>query len=316
MRRLLLILFFASFSGAGTTAAAPPVSVMPDSLLVMFWNLENMFDTDASNGGEEFSPQGSRRWTWKRFNIKCEAVSKVIFAVSDRFGRLPDVIAFAEIENGYVLRKIVSSTNLRKYRYACVHFESRDPRGIDVGLLYRKDVLDVGSARPVRLDSIATRDILCVDFMNGPAVLVNHHPSKFSGARQSDSRRKAAMRCMMETVDSLKKCGKDIIISTGDFNAPGDDPNFGMADGIMVNKSLELLSKGLGTIRYDGRWELIDMFFTTGVFQSRMHIFDFPALLCRDKAHGGMKPFRTYSGPRYNGGVSDHLPIVLECEFN
>ena len=33
--------------------------------------------------------------------------------------------------------------------------------------------------------------------------------------------------------------------------------------------------------------------------------------LTEDRTHGGLKPLRTYSGPRYTAGVSDHLPIVL-----
>ena len=30
-----------------------------------------------------------------------------------------------------------------------------------------------------------------------------------------------------------------------------------------------------------------------------------------DKAFGGTKPRRTFVGPRYTGGVSDHLPVVF-----
>ena len=35
-------------------------------------------------------------------------------------------------------------------------------------------------------------------------------------------------------------------------------------------------------------------------------------LLEKDKKWGGLKPRRTFIGPRYNAGVSDHLPIVLK----
>ena len=36
-----------------------------------------------------------------------------------------------------------------------------------------------------------------------------------------------------------------------------------------------------------------------------------PFLMAEDRTHGGLKPLRTYSGPRYTAGVSDHLPILL-----
>ncbi|MDZ7776740.1 MAG: hypothetical protein U5L09_14620 [Bacteroidales bacterium] len=31
-----------------------------------------------------------------------------------------------------------------------------------------------------------------------------------------------------------------------------------------------------------------------------------------DERYGGTKPFRTYSGPRYIGGYSDHLPVFMD----
>ena len=43
---------------------------------------------------------------------------------------------------------------------------------------------------------------------------------------------------------------------------------------------------------------------------SRMEICTVPFLLADDSSAAGKKPLRTYSGPRYIGGVSDHLPIM------
>ena len=34
-------------------------------------------------------------------------------------------------------------------------------------------------------------------------------------------------------------------------------------------------------------------------------------ILIKDNTHAGEKPLRTYVGPRYSGGVSDHLPVLL-----
>jgi hypothetical protein len=45
---------------------------------------------------------------------------------------------------------------------------------------------------------------------------------------------------------------------------------------------------------------------------AEMKVEYIPFLMVRDTRHPGMKPFRTYSGPRYIGGVSDHCPILLE----
>lgn len=37
-------------------------------------------------------------------------------------------------------------------------------------------------------------------------------------------------------------------------------------------------------------------------------------LLEEDKKYGGVKPHRTFLGPVYVGGISDHLPIVAGFE--
>ena len=47
----------------------------------------------------------------------------------------------------------------------------------------------------------------------------------------------------------------------------------------------------------------------------RLQVFAPLFLLEEDKTYYGYKPFRTYSGPRYVGGYSDHLPLYLDLFF-
>ena len=70
-------------------------------------------------------------------------------------------------------------------------------------------------------------------------------------------------------------------------------------------------------IKYDGKWDLIDHFYVSPglAAHARMRILRIPFLLARDTAHSGEKPLRTYSGPRHIGGVSDHLPVLLDVAF-
>ena len=89
-----------------------------DSLLVMFWNVENFFDwTDQGTGDsdKEFSSYGDRHWTKSRFYEKCDAIAKSIFLIGDIYGRMPDVIGLAEVENRGVITKLLNYTLLRKY---------------------------------------------------------------------------------------------------------------------------------------------------------------------------------------------------------
>lgn len=75
-----------------------------DSLLIMFWNLENFFDwkddsLSVSPSDSEFSSFGRRHWTKKRFQAKCNAIAKSFLWIQDLKGRLPDAVGVAEVEN-------------------------------------------------------------------------------------------------------------------------------------------------------------------------------------------------------------------------
>lgn len=300
-----------------------------DSLMVMFWNMENFFDhTDGGEGesDKEFSSMGSRHWSRKRFYAKCNSFAKSLLWLSDEYGKLPDLIGLAEIENSKVLYRLIHDTVLRKTDYSYIHFDGRDRRGIDVAILYRKSVMSPESiTRKVPVfngDTLDTRDILHVRMaLKGHLeprsidFIVNHHPSKFGGEKASEGRRNAAMTCMKELCDSLfhSELKSDGIIAMGDFNDTPDSSPFSLIDDILDNKGLRLYEDGHGTIRFQGKWELIDMFLTSEEFSGRseMEIAEIPFLMVRDTRHSGMKPFRTYSGPRYIGGVSDHCPIIL-----
>lgn len=307
---------------------------------VVFWNVENFFDyknSGYSASDTEFSSRGARHWTKKRFETKAAAIGKTLL-----WAGLPDIVGLAEVENDFVLRAVCKSDVLRKYNYRYIHFESGDPRGIDVALLYRADNIDVLDAVPLPVtggrggadgtayetDTLKTRDILyvCVrDLARDDTVhcFVNHHPSKYGG-KQSGDKRVAAMQTLARSIDSLLTRPGKLIVAMGDFNDTPDGPAFGVIDSSLVNLGRELINASpatanIGTIRFGGKWELIDNFLVSPEFLSgdngsgkkRMEILRPPFLLVRDKRFPGEKPYRTYVGPRYNGGISDHLPIRL-----
>ena len=321
MRRMIFVLIL---SAAWTVAN----SQEKDQVLTVFWNLENFFDyqDDGTSGSDgEFSPQGSRRWTAKKFYYKCDLVAKSLFWIGDRYGRLPDVIGLAEVENITVLKRLLSSTILRKYDYRIIHRDSPDKRGIDVALLYRRSIfnlVDTSFFTPTFNDEkMATRDILHARLRhssNGVIYdfIVNHHPSKFGGSKESIDKRTAAMRTLCYICDSLTAESTESyggIVSMGDFNDTPDGSQFSILEERLENTCDKLFEKGEGTIRFEGKWDLIDMFWVSESIYagSNTEILRIPFLMTRERKHPGEKPLRTYSGPRYLGGVSDHCPISL-----
>ncbi|MGN0191446.1 MAG: endonuclease, partial [Candidatus Cryptobacteroides sp.] len=195
-------------------------------------------------------------------------------------------------------------------------------RGIDVALIYRRDSLELVESGSVtvtdgRGQPLQTRNMLVATFRDHRGmllhVIVNHHPSKFGGAKASENRRNAVMSRMAHICDSLVQTHTGPVLSMGDFNDFPDAHQFSVLDGVMENLAIPLHTQGSGTIKYRGRWELIDHFLLSSDYAGKnsMKILEPPFLLVRDNAHTGYKPFRTYSGPRYIGGVSDHLPILM-----
>ncbi|MDY6278216.1 MAG: hypothetical protein SPL35_07365 [Bacteroidales bacterium] len=297
------------------------------AISVFFWNMENFFDwrSDGSGYDVAFTPSGERHWTYRRFRKKCADAAKALLWCAQETGGLPDAVGFAELENRFVLRCLLKYTILEKLDYETVHFESPDRRGIDVGLIYRKSRLRLLAARPVKVeasrgaDTLRTRDILVGDFVTAEGdtitLAVNHHPSKFGGG-DSDWRRKAALEALAAVADSVRRAGGRLI-AMGDFNDTPDRHVYAeFCEQLgLKNLALPLAKQGKGTIRYEGRWELIDHFYVPEGASAEMKIMKVPFLMTRDNVHSGEKPMRTYTGPRYAGGVSDHLPIALRFEF-
>ncbi len=237
---------------------------------------------------------------------------------------LPDVVGMAEVENLFVLRQLVSRTALRKLDYKIVHFDSPDPRGIDCALLYRASRLTLVSAKPCRVSApgLQTRDILLAQFLtpagDSLAVLVNHHPSKYGGG-ETDWRREVAVARLRALGDSLAAAGWLHAVAVGDFNDTPDNPLFERLSPALLLCSMATpenrrrTAAEIGSIRFNGEWQLIDLCFVSPTLarSASFSVLEPPFLTERDAAHSGDRPLRTYSGPRYRGGVSDHRPILV-----
>ncbi|MCF0165897.1 MAG: endonuclease [Bacteroidales bacterium] len=289
--------------------------------VALFWNVENCFDPfdNPLTADDDFTPRGSYHWTWKKFLSKRNAIAKTLIASSQVWGEFPLLVGLAEVENHLVLSQLVHNTALAKCAYGIILREGPDRRGINVALLYREELFDVLKVRSIRValpDSTrSTRDILYVKGLESGRdtlhVFVVHFPSKLGGAKASEPSRQAAARTLSAVVDSLRAADARILVM-GDFN---DVPSSEVLREIpLANKADSLSAQGLGTLRYRGQWELIDHFRVSGALDrvSQMKIFAPSFLLEDDPKFPGKRPFRSNMGPRYHGGVSDHLPIMLK----
>ena len=292
-------------------------------------NCENLFDCchDSLKQDTEWMPAGQRRWTRARYWRKLNHIGQeLISCISDSTRLLPDLVALVEVENDSVLRDLTRRSLLRNAGYEYLMTESPDVRGIDVALLYQPF-----SFRPLcydcmRVEPVAgmrpTRDILYVagEVITGDTLhlFVVHAPSRYGGKRATESHRMQVARRLQAAADSIRRQSpRACIVVAGDFNDEPADASLQYleAHGLHDVTRTATGSHGAKTAyRYRGRWSRIDHVLVSQPLLdavAQAYVNDAPFLLEEDDRYGGVKPFRTYNGYRYQRGYSDHLPLVV-----
>lgn len=302
---------------------------------IAFYNAENYFDCqhDTGKNDHDFTPTGIKGWGRARFIQKRNNLFKVIAALNAECPLL--ALGMAEVENSRVLRDLCMGTPLRYLNFAFVHFESPDPRGIDVCLLYRKDLLRIDTAFVCPLvippDTLPrTRDILYVRARPQSGIclpdtlhlFVNHFPSKYGGVQQTDGKRAAAARLLRQAMDPIVRNNPEaFVLAMGDFNTGTQDMVLQNLDSIPFMNLMRQPEwpKKFGSHKYREAWSTIDHIYINRYMlpylrHARAFLFDRSFLLMPDERYLGWKPFRTFYGARYLGGYSDHLPVYVDIE--
>ena len=309
---------------------------------VAFYNLENLFDTiNDENKNDEASPIMEIRFN--RGKIYREKVSNMANVISqigfDVTKRPPSILGICEVENRMVVEDLISDEKLRKYNYGIVHYESPDDRGIDVGLIYNKDVFKVKNSNSHDVFITGnnsskrrnTRDQLVVSgYLDGELMhfIVNHWPSR--GA--DETKRIAAAEVNNFIIDSLRsKYENPKIITMGDFN---DDPFDKSIKKILgAKKNINdvkkndmynpfetiLVDEGVGSNAYRDKWQLFDQIILSKPFLDKNYkdyqlykagVFNKSFLINKKGKFKGY-PFRSFSYGTFTGGYSDHLPPYI-----
>ena len=309
---------------------------------VAFYNLENLFDTINNNGSYdlEFSPQGSRNWTGKKYWDK---IHNMAYAISnlktDITPNGPAIIGISEVENRSVVEDLVNDEQIRSKFYRIIHHDSPDRRGIDVALLYNPRMFSVLNVTHHVLSipdnpDFRTRDQTCVTgLLAGEklSVIIGHWPSRTGGEAASRYLRVAAAKLAKHIADSLLRVDPNQnVIIMGDLNDDPFDPSVAevlgakkdMDDveepGDLYNPWWETLDKGIGSLAYRGQWNLFDQIIVSQYFlgdRSRLTFFknevlNFDFLKTSEGDRKGY-PLRTHASGVYLNGYSDHFPTEI-----
>ena len=308
---------------------------------MVFWNVENLFDTydDTARNDDAFTPTGENHWTNKRYNTKLTHIYKTLAAmgeISDSGLQMPLAVGMAEVENDKVLRDLCQGTPLRRFGYNFIHFDSPDRRGIDNALLYRIDLFTPFLSQNICVSDSSkhffTRDILLVEGCTATSdtliFIVVHLPSRRSD--DNDRHRRDIAQKLRYIMDTIAYAHPEAaIVTMGDFNASPQEPemrNILMHDNDSLFVNLMDRSNDPGSYKYQGNWSFLDQIIvsanlTTGdtlcpfrLIDTKGSAFQASFLLKDDEKHLGQKPYRTYLGIRYLGGFSDHLPVYIDIK--
>ena len=297
--------------------------------VVAFYNCENFYDTTNQIivNDEEFLPNSAKGYSASRYAQKTAQLGKVIFGL----GQLGNkeglaLLGVAEIENQYVLEKVIQSNAIKKYQYQYIHFNSKDPRGIDVALIYQPRFFKPYQYKTYSLkdanhfQDYATRDILLVKGQlqqQWVYILVNHWPSRRGGSSLAKKNRIWAATTCKRIMDSIQKVDPNAYwIVMGDFN---DNPtNKSLKTLGLDNPFLLLFKQGQGTLAFRDSWNLFDQILLSRNWQTNQSalthykpiIYKTPDMIETQGKFTGY-PKRTWNGDQFRGGYSDHFPVAL-----
>jgi predicted extracellular nuclease len=310
---------------------------------VMFYNVENLFDTidHPDFNDEEFTPGAPKMWNSERYEKKLKDIARVILSLPEK--ELPGIIGFAEVENEAVLQDLVNQRGLSRAGYEVILVEGNDPRGIDCGLIYRPDMFRYKFHRMVQVEDLSgkeypLRPILHVSG-DGPDgkpihIFVNHWKSRFGGVKETEHLRVYSAIAVRRELDRLMSVESEPrVIVMGDLN---DEPtNKSVYDvlhagnkrkNILLNDMYNLhydahnLGQG-GTLNYRGDWQMYDQIIVSYHLMNQEgrlsatfdggKILKEEWMLYHDERNDMKVPNRTYGGDNYFGGISDHFPVYV-----
>lgn len=314
---------------------------------MMFYNLENLYDTieDPSVNDNEFTPVGEKRWSLERYNQKLDNLSEVFTAVSNAYGGFPVIVGVSEVENINVMRALAARKRLSGSHYKCLHYDSQDARGIDVGVLYRSDKFKLVGSEPVKLVLRSGREYVGRNLLamwgeiDGEmfAIYVCHLLSRRAGVDASQGFRRAGTETAREHAKELAKLYPGIkVVIMGDMNDTPADASlaellpakrnlFAVRPGEYFNPFWLLMDEGKGTSIHDNRWKLYDNIVVShNMLETGKGLPGLKIVKTDDKHYADIfsrkfmlqkgRPKRCYNGNHFQSGYSDHLPVLIKLD--
>lgn len=321
----------------------------PNTVSVMTYNLENLFDTQHDKGTEDFTflPKKNKHlyvkecqkitipyyrkscleldWNKSVLDKKLTNLATAILQVNK--GKGPDILIVEEVENLRILQQL--NKKLKPAKYYITHIEGFDKRGIDVAFFSR--FKKRGKAKLHRITYKAknshdqkwmnrSRGILESTFVLPKGELITVFGVHFSSPRTPTYWRRQAIASLNKLANKLPK--NRLAIAGGDFNITKKENNkhhFYKKNLSKIWKVSHLIGCGSckGTHYYKGGWSFLDALLVRKI-QNNLWSVTKNSVGIPNKTRIQTNVFSQPA--RYNVksgyGTSDHFPIYLQIQKN
>jgi endonuclease/exonuclease/phosphatase family metal-dependent hydrolase len=314
-----------------------------DSRTVVFYNVGKLFDAvnDPKPYDDDFLPAGQKQWTEERYKKKITDVAKVLSVINEN--ELPAIIGLVEVENQKVVEDIASSSKLKHGKYGIILFDTKDEKGLETALLYKKDEIEIVDSKSIPVEfgfdiKDVTRNILYVKCKikddNTYHIFVTQWPLRSPNEQDTEIKRISAAVALRKEIDKILNFENNArIIIMGDFN---DEPTNKSVMQILnaSNKRKNLNYRDLYNLMYDPHnegnegstmsnsgWVMFDQIIVTPALFNKDSgyylafdagkVYKGEDVIITDPLTKLTRPNRTYNGNSYLGGVSSHLPVYI-----
>lgn len=311
-----------------------------DSLTIMTWNVQNLFDADSSGMEyEEYDPLLSD-WNEDKMRIKLENLREVLFGIDSD---LPDILLLQEVENRDIL-VLFNQEYLDGYYNYAEAWSDRES-AICSAVLSRYTPDEVHLHFPGIYGKRQLRPLVEIHFTAGREKLIlfnNHWKSRSGGQAATEDARIRISSLLCKRISELHQSGFTNILVAGDLNGSREDFRSGGTqtaqipveelhslswtnslyvshdpqDTFMESEKTILYSpwdgmESEGSYFFQNRWMKLDHFLLDrGLLDdSGLEYLDSNcavlSLMCDEDGHPfGWESWRT-------AGYSDHFPLIL-----
>jgi endonuclease/exonuclease/phosphatase family metal-dependent hydrolase len=336
---LLLLIWFAAVTSGDAVAK--------ESISVMTYNVENLFDTTHDSGKNDYTflPVAVKRqqnieshcknvpapawkkqclnmdWNRQTLNTKLARLADVIKKSSSEGA--PDILVLEEVENISVLRELVEKYLSSERYLSPILIEGTDYRGIDTAILSRFALANKPILIPIPLVNFgktrkeSIRAILSATFLVSKSDLLTVFGVHFPSPQKSWTLRRQAMNFL--NLQALKLPQNRTVLAAGDFNnSSKEEEEFGLfqkyARPTWFVSHLDGCKLCSGTHYHAATksWSFLDAIMIYRSRQSPWKLMPSSVHIVRNSAFqtdNQGHPVRFSADD--STGVSDHLPVAL-----